>query len=206
VSDAALLVARAEALLVDLDGTLVDSTAPVRRAWSAFARRHGIDPEEMVRLAQGQPSRETVARHAPPEAHAREAAAMEEAETTDTDGIQALPGAEDLLRSERRLAIVTSCTVALATVRLDAAGLRPPGLMITADDVENGKPHPEPFLRGAWLVGVEPARCVVLEDSPAGIAAARAAGIPVVAVRTTHAERELAEADALARDVAALLG
>ena len=205
MSDAATLVARAEGLLVDLDGTLVDSSAVVRRAWGAFAERQGLDPDEMIHKAQGRPSRETVAIYAAPGDREREAELMEEAETTDTDGIRALPGALELLRSDRKLAIVTSCTVALATVRLRAAGLPMPGTLVTADDVEHGKPDPEPFLLGAERLGLAPGRCVALEDASAGVAAARAAGVPVVALLTTHTEADLDGADAFAENVAALL-
>ncbi len=104
----------AQALLVDLDGTLVDSSAPVSRAWTAFAERHGLDPDEVHAFAQGRPSSETVRLLAPGADHAAEAALVEEAETTDTDGVFALPGAGELLRSGYPLAIVTSCSSQLA--------------------------------------------------------------------------------------------
>ncbi len=199
------LFEQADGLLVDLDGTLVDSTEAVRRAWGDFAERQGLDVDEMVHKAQGRPSRETVARYAAPEDREREAERMEEAETTDTDGIRALPGAAELLASDRRIALVTSCTVALARARLGAAGLPMPDTFVTADDVENGKPDPEPFLLGAERLGLAPERCVALEDASAGVTSARAAGVPVIALRTTHDEAELPGADAFADDVAALL-
>jgi sugar-phosphatase len=140
----------AQVLLVDLDGTLVDSSAPVSRAWTAFAKRHGLDPDEVHAFAQGRPSSETVRLLAPSADHATEAALVEEAETTDTDGVFALPGAGDLLRSGYPLAIV------------------------------------------------------VLEDSPIGIDAGRAAGARVIALRTTHGDAALARADAIIDNLAAL--
>jgi sugar-phosphatase len=198
------LVRSAAALLVDLDGTLVDSTAPVRRAWSDFAGRHGLDPEHVHRFAQGRPSRETVRLLAPWADHAAEADAMERAEIDDADGIVALPGAADLLSGVWRLAIVTSCSAALATVRLRAAGLPVPSALISADDVERGKPDPTCYLLGAHRLGVEPAHCLVLEDAPAGISAGRAAGAKVLALRTTHPDQELQEADAIVDDLSGL--
>ena len=198
------LVARADALLVDLDGTLVDSTAPVRRAWTAFANRQGLDAEEVLRFAHGRPSRETVRSLASPEDHETEAAKVEEAEVNDTDGVRALPGARRLLCSDRRLAIVTSCSAALATARLRAAGLPAPAVLVSSDGLERGKPDPACFLIAARLLGVDPARCVVLEDAPAGIAAGRAAGATVVAVRTTHSDEELRDADAITDDLSLL--
>jgi mannitol-1-/sugar-/sorbitol-6-phosphatase len=195
------LLEHAGGLLIDLDGTLVDSSAPVGRAWAAFADRHGLDPAEVLRTAQGRPSRETVRLLAPAHAHATEEQLVEEAECTDTAGTLALPGAEALLRSGRRLAIVTSCSARLAGVRLRAAGLQAPAIVISGDDVIRGKPDPECFEIGARALGLTPGDCLVLEDSPAGIAAARAAGAPVVAIRSTHQEQELAGADAVIDDL-----
>jgi sugar-phosphatase len=175
----------------------------VWRAWAAFARRHGLDPDEVNRLAHGRPSRETVRELAPAD-HERETGLVEEAETTDVAGVVALPGADALLRSDRRKAIVTSCSDALAAVRLRAAGLPAPDVLVSADSVVRGKPDPEAFLLGARRLGVAPADCVVLEDAPAGIAAGRAAGCYVIALRTTHAEGDLAGANAIVDDLTAL--
>jgi mannitol-1-/sugar-/sorbitol-6-phosphatase len=193
-----------EALLVDLDGTLVDSSAPVRRAWTEFAGRHGLDPVEVQAVAQGRPSRETVELLAPAAGCTAEARELERAETSDTAGISALPGAEAVLGSERRVAIVTSCSRRLADVRLGAAGLRTPEIVISADDVARGKPDPECFRLAAERLGVPVSCCLALEDSPAGVTAARDAGIRVVALRTTHGDGELAHADAIIDDLAAL--
>lgn len=205
LTEARRLFARARALLVDIDGTLVDSGAPVRRAWTAFANRHSVDPETVLTAAHGRPSRETVKLFSPPNDHEEEAARIERDEIADADGTLALPGAAEVLGTARPLAIVTSCSARLMAVRLQAAGLTVPPFAITSDDVAAGKPDPACFLQGSALLRVAPAECVVLEDSPVGIAAARAAGVPVIAVRTTHADADLAGADAIVDDLAALL-
>ncbi|HEY2772234.1 MAG TPA: HAD-IA family hydrolase [Solirubrobacteraceae bacterium] len=202
---AGVLLQRADALLVDLDGTLIDSSAPVRRAWEAFADRHGLDPDEVERFAHGRPSRESIRSLAPDTDQEREATALEEAELGDTEGVTALPGALELLGSGRRLAIVTSCSTALAETRLRAAGLPIPSILVSSDGLEHGKPDPSCFFIGARRLGVEPARCVVLEDAPAGIRAGRDAGARVIAVRTTHGDQDLAEADSIVDDLRALL-
>jgi mannitol-1-/sugar-/sorbitol-6-phosphatase len=198
------VVGGAQALLVDLDGTLVDSSAPVSRAWTAFAKRHGLDPGEVLAFAHGRPSSETVHLLAPSADHTVEAALVEAAETTDTDGIFALPGADDLLRSGYRLAIVTSCSSQLADVRLRAAALPRPEIVISSSMVTRGKPDPEGFLLGARRLNMTPARCAVLEDSPVGIEAGRAAGAHVIALRTTHSDDALTHADVVIDNLAAL--
>ncbi|MCW3014439.1 MAG: HAD-superfamily hydrolase, subfamily variant 3, partial [Solirubrobacterales bacterium] len=203
---AAALLSAADGVLVDLDMTLVDSTAPVRRAWSAFAHRHGLDPDDVLRIAQGRPSRETVDVLAPEADRAAEQAAVERAEIDDTAGILALPGAHALLTSGRRLAIVTSCSTALAHARLAAAGLPVPAVLVSSDGLARGKPDPACFLIAARRLSFDPARCVVLEDAPVGISAGRAAGATVIALRTSHPDAELREAHALADDIAAILG
>jgi sugar-phosphatase len=198
------LLARADALLVDLDGTLVDSSLPVRRVWGAFAERHGFEPDEVHRFAQGRPSRETIRLLVPDADYRAEAATVEAAEVNDTDGVRALPGAAAVLASARPVAIVTSCSTALATARLRVAGLPVPRVLVSADGLERGKPDPACFLLGARRVGVQPRRCVVLEDAPAGIQAGLAAGATVIALRTTHVDDELREADAIVDDLASL--
>ncbi len=203
----AALLARAGAVLVDLDGTLVDSTAPVRRAWGAFAGRHGLDREAVHRLAQGRPSRETIGLLlAPGAARDDETTRLEEGEVDDTDGVFPLPGAAVLLGSHRRLAIVTSCSTALAEARLEAAGLPIPDVLVSSDGLERGKPDPACFVIAARSLGTGPGRCVVIEDSPAGIRAGREAGATVIALRTTHEDAALGEAHAIVDDILALVG
>ena len=200
----AAVLERAEALLFDLDGTLIDSSGSTRRAWSAFAVRHGLDPEEVVESVQGQPSRESVRRLAPDADPEFEQRLVEQAELADTEGIIALPGALAALNSNKKVAIVTSCTDALAAVRIGAAGLPRPEVVITADRVSNGKPDPEAFLLGAQELGVAPPKCVVFEDAPAGIAAGKAAGAFVVGLCTTHSVESLNESDLLVDDLSGL--
>jgi sugar-phosphatase len=182
------------AVLSDLDGTLVDSEAPVRRAWTAFARRQGLDAGEVVRFAQGRPAAETVRRLAP--GAPQEAQRIADSELLDTDGVTALPGAAALLAAPLSLAIVTSCPRPLALARLRAAQLPVPETLICCDDVTHGKPDPECFTLGARRLSVDPADCVVLEDAPAGITAGRAAGMRVIAMRTTHSDDALLAAGA----------
>lgn len=197
------------AILADLDGTLVDSVASSERAWGALARRRGLDEDETHRFAMGRPTRETIALLVPEDERVAEQGKVDQDEVEDGDSVVAYPGAAELLAGPVPIAIVTSGSTALATARLRGAGLEPPAVMITADSITRGKPDPEPFLLGAKALGVDPADCLVLEDAPAGIAAGLAAGMPVVAFRTTHAEAEIEGAtvvlDSLAEAVARLL-
>ena len=200
------LLASSEAILVDLDGTLVDSSAPVERVWKAFAARHGLDPEYVNHFAHGRPAGESVRLLVPDGDHEAETAAIRQTELSDTDGVRALPGASDLLTAPPRpLAIVTSCSTALAHVRLRAAGLPIPAILVSSDGLERGKPDPECFLIAARLLAVDPEACLVLEDAPAGVQAGKSAGAAVIAVRSTHPDEELREADAIVDHIAELL-
>jgi sugar-phosphatase len=192
-------------ILADLDGTLVDSVASSHRAWTAFARRHGLDEEATHRMAMGRPTRETIAELAPASAREAELARIDRDEVEDAGSVVAYPGAQELLAGPLPVAIVTSGSRELATARLRGAGLELPEIFITADEIERGKPDPEPFLLGARGLGIEPGRCLALEDAPSGIFSARSAGIPVVALRTTHAEGELERADAVVNTLTAVL-
>ena len=175
------------AVISDLDGVLVDSSAPTVRSWRAWGERHGLDGEAIQAGNHGRPARAVIAEHVAPSQLDEEAAMLAHAETTDTDGVLALPGAGDVLAlPQGRVAIATSCTAPLARARLAAAGLPVPDVLVTADQVENGKPAPDPYLLAAERLGVDPAACLVFEDAPAGIAAGRAAGMTVWAVTTTH--------------------
>lgn len=198
------------AILADLDGTLVDSVASSERAWGAFARRRGLDEGETHRFAMGRPTRETVALLVPEGERDGEQGRIDRDEVDDAGSVTAYPGAAELLDGPLPIAVVTSGSTALATARLRGAGLEPPAVLITADEIARGKPDPEPFLLGAWELGVDPARCLGLEDAPSGIQSARAAGIPVIAFRTSHPDGELVGAtlilDTLAEAVGRLLG
>src|SRR5579863_184546 len=185
-------------LLFDLDGVLVDSTPAVARVWTKWALAHGFDPEETVRLAHGRPSLATVRDLLPNADFAAENEVVLRGEIEDTVGVVPLPGARELLSSlpADRWAIVTSCSRPLAEVRLKAAGLPVPQRLLTSDDVNHGKPAPEPYLKGAALLGVAAPKCLVFEDAPAGVLAGKAAGSLVVAFRTTATDAELETAGA----------
>jgi sugar-phosphatase len=187
-----------EALLFDMDGVLIDSTPAVARVWTKWARARGFNPDEVVAHAHGRPSITTVREYLPNADHEAENRVVERAEIEDLAGVVPLPGARELLESlpAERWTIVTSCTRALAEVRLRAAGLPAPKLFVTATDVVNGKPHPEPFLKAAKILGVAATGCVVVEDAPAGIRAGKAAGARVIAFPTTSPPGRLAEAGA----------
>ena len=190
------------AVLSDLDGVLVDSGDAVERVWREWAVERGLDPDDVGRASHGVPGRQVIERVAPELDAAAEASRVDRLHAAT--GGSALPGAAELLATVSPLAVVTSCSPPLAAARFAAAGLTPPSVLITSDLTPRGKPFPDPYLAAASALGVEPGRCLVIEDAPAGIAAARAAGMAVWAVTTTHSASELA-ADRLAADVRALL-
>jgi sugar-phosphatase len=189
---------RCRGVLFDLDGVLVDSTPAVARVWAWWAHQHGFDPDGVVRQAHGRPSIATIRELLPLGDHEAENREVEQREIADVEGVVPLPGAMDLLRAlpAERWAMVTSCTRELAAVRITAAGLPKPKYLVTSSDVQNGKPAPEPYLKGAQILGLPARECVVLEDAPAGILAGKAAGARVLALRTTAPEAELREAGA----------
>jgi mannitol-1-/sugar-/sorbitol-6-phosphatase len=190
------MIVTARALLFDLDGVLIDSTPAVTRVWAQWAVEHGFEPQKTVREAHGRPSIETIRELLPDADHEALNAVLERREIEDLDGVIPLPGAVKLLTSlpPDRWAIVTSCTRELARVRIQAAGLPEPPTIITSSDITNGKPHPEPYLKGAQALGFAAADCIAFEDVPAGIRSAKAAGARVMALRTTATEGELAAA------------
>ena len=191
------------AVLSDLDGVLVDSGAEVERVWREWAVSQGLDPDDVGRASHGVPGRQVIERVAP------HLDAVGEAERVDrlhaATGGTAFPGAAELLATVSPLAVVTSCSPPLAAARFAAAGLVAPDVLITSDMTPRGKPNPDPYLAAAAALGVAPAACLVIEDAPAGVAAARAARMAVWAVTTTHSPSELRDADLVAADVAALL-
>lgn len=186
------------ALLFDLDGVLIDSTPAVARVWRRWAIEHGFNPEEVVSRAHGRPSLTTVSEYLPNANHQAENRLVERCEIEDLEGVVPLPGALELLASlpEDRWTIVTSCTRPLAEVRIKAAGLPLPRKLITSNDLIHGKPNPEPYLKGASVLGFPSAECVVFEDVPAGVRAGKAAGAKVIAFKTTVQESALQEAGA----------
>ncbi|AJP01811.1 HAD family hydrolase [Streptomyces cyaneogriseus subsp. noncyanogenus] len=180
-------VLTARALLLDMDGTLVNSDASVERVWRRWAGRHGLDGDEVMKVVHGRQGYASMALLLPDrpmeQNHADNARLLAE-ETADTEGVVAIPGAPEFLASLRGLphALVTSADVALSTARMAAAGLGLPDVRITAESVGASKPDPEGFLKGAAELGVDPADCIAFEDSGAGITAARAAGMRVVGI------------------------
>jgi len=186
------------ALLFDLDGVLIDSTPAVTRVWRGWAVEHGFNPDEVIAHAHGRPSLATIRQYLRNADHEAENREVERREIQDLEGVVPLPGALGLLASlpGDRWTIVTSCTRALAEVRIRAAGLPLPQQLITASDITHGKPHPEPYLKAASILGFAPSSCVVLEDVPAGIRSGKAAGEKVIAFTTTVKEAVLREAGA----------
>ena len=186
------------ACLFDLDGVLINSTPAVARVWAQWAIEHGFNPEEVVARAHGRPSLTTVSEYLPNADHQAENREVERREIQDLEGVVPLPGALDLLASlpENRWTIVTSCTRPLAEVRIKAAGLPMPKKMITSNDIQHGKPHPEPFLKGAAALGFPARDCIVFEDVPAGVRAGKSAGARVIALTTTVDAAALQRADA----------
>jgi len=188
-------------VLSDLDGVLVDSGDAVERVWREWAVDRGVHPDAVVRAMHGVPARGVLERVAP---HLLSDGEIERIDALHAaTGGDPLPGAAELLHETPagRLAVVTSCSAPLAAARLRAAGLPTPPVLITSDLTARGKPHPDPYLAGAAALGADPADCLVIEDAPAGVAAARAAGMAVWAVTTTHAAADLADADEVFRDL-----
>jgi mannitol-1-/sugar-/sorbitol-6-phosphatase len=185
-------------LLFDLDGVLIDSTPAVARVWSRWARQHGFDPGDTVRRAHGRPSITTIRELLPNADHEAENQKVERGEIEDIEGLVPLPGAREFLNSLRpdQWTIVTSCTRPLAETRLKAAGLPIPPRLLTSNDVKFGKPNPEPYVKGAAILGFPAKDCIVFEDAPAGILAGKAAGATVIAFTTTAPDAELDEAGA----------
>ncbi len=185
-------------ILFDLDGVLVDSTPAVARCWSRWAVQYGFNTDEVVRRAHGRPSIVTLRELMPNGDYEEENRKMEQWEIEDVDGVVPLPGVLDILKAlpSDQWAIVTSCTRPLAEVRIRVAGLPRPKRIVTSADVKRFKPDPDPYLKGAELLGLAPAECVVVEDAPAGIRAGRAAGSRVLALRTTEVDELLTAAGA----------
>ena len=181
-----------------MDGVLIDSTPAVSRVWHRWAVAHGLDPETVVRMAHGRPSRTTIRELLPNADIEAEDREVERSEMEDLDGVALLPGARQLLESlpSDRWTIATSCTRPLAEVRLRAAGLPIPKTMITSSDVKIGKPHPEPYLKAAAILNCAASDCLVVEDAPAGVRSGRAAGCRVIAFPTTMERSELENAGA----------
>ncbi len=194
------------AILLDLDGVLVDSTGSVERHWRIWARERGIDEDKVVAIAHGVRAIEVIRKVAPDLDAEAELRRLEAEESDDHHLLVAMPGAIDFVRSipAGRWGVVTSGSRHLAADRLRRVGVPDPPVMVTADDVANGKPHPEPYLKGANLLGVAPSECLVIEDAPAGIRSAHAGGMKAIGFASTYDASQLAEADAVVNKFTAI--
>ncbi|MGA4958953.1 HAD-IA family hydrolase [Streptomyces lavendulocolor] len=196
----------AEALLFDNDGTLLSTLESVHRCWTRWAGEYGIAADDFARVElHGRPAVEIITQLLPPGRAAEIPAALARIERLEIEdvpgGVKLLPGTGELLAAlpANRWAVVTSATGPLAAARLREAGIDAP-VLIAADDITRGKPDPEPYLLAAARLGVDPARCVVFEDAPAGLASGRAAGMRTVALATTH-DRDRLVADVVVTDL-----
>lgn len=181
------VIAGIDAFLFDMDGTLITSTRAVERCWTAWAKKNNLDPSHVLETIHGRPARESIKILAPQANLEEEAAWMLQLELSDDVGVSAIAGAREFLESLNDFpwGIVTSADRVLAEHRLNLCGMPLPSVLISADDVKAGKPHPEGYLKAATLLGCVPARCLVLEDTPAGLAAGRAAGAMLLGLTTT---------------------
>ncbi|MCX7205511.1 MAG: HAD-IA family hydrolase [Proteobacteria bacterium] len=185
------------ALLFDMDGTLVDSTPCIEGLWRRWAVRQHLDPDFVMQHVHGRRGVETIAHVAPHFDAAAEVAELLKEEARTLDGTVAIEGAADFLAQLRpdQWAVVTSAPREIALAKLAYAGLPTPAQIISADDVTHGKPHPEAFLKGAALFGLDPQQCVAFEDALSGVQSAQAAGIPVIALTSSHDTQALCHAE-----------
>jgi sugar-phosphatase len=191
---------RVDAMIFDMDGVVLDSGDVYAKHWRTWGAGHGLDYDrDIAHVHPGRPPVDTVRIVAPQlDAEAESIAFNESLEADDSDdAISPMPRARALLESlpSERWTIATSAFREIAQQWLAHAGLPEPPALVTVDDVEHGKPAPDPYLRAAELLGFEPSRCLVVEDAPAGISAAKAAGATVLALETTHGPEDLGEAD-----------
>jgi sugar-phosphatase len=197
------LVLSCRAVLFDLDGVLVDSEPVVVRTWNRWAAHHGLDIPDLIRHAHGRRSIETVREFAPSLDAEAEVRWLEAIELADANGLTLLPGAGPLFEGipDGQRAVVTSGGHALAEFRLAAVGLPIPEVVVSARDVPCGKPAPDGYFLAANRLGFRPRDCVVIEDTPAGIAAGRSAGATVLAVTTTFSAPDLSQADVVVQSL-----
>jgi sugar-phosphatase len=194
------VVVECRAILFDMDGTLVDSTSVVERQWKLFAEEHGLDYDHIMKISHGRRNAETIREVAPHLATAEIFAQFDETELHDKEGVVAVRGSANLLGklAAYEWAVVTSASRILARSRLQAVHLPVPNVLIGADDVRDGKPHPEGYLAAARRLGVERSSCVVFEDTVPGLEAARAAGMRAVGITTTFPHTRLGPVDCVA--------
>lgn len=192
-----LICVEAKGILFDMDGVLISSIGSVVRCWKRWAKMYGVPDAENYEVPHGMRAIEIVKRLRPDIDPQDGLRVIEDMEMEDTDGLTVLPGVKALLESipPDRWMIVTSATRRLLLGRLVVAGLPIPARIISGDDVVHGKPDPEPYRRGAELLGVRPGECVVVEDAPSGVGAGVAAGCRVLGVLGTHSLEELQGAE-----------
>jgi sugar-phosphatase len=197
---------RCKGVLFDMDGILISSLGSVERSWTRWAQERGIDPEYACRIAHGRRAIETVAELRPDLDSEEELKIIEDLEVADNEGLTVLPGVLELLAAlpRDRWTVVTSATERLARGRMAAGGIPVPERVVTANHVTRGKPHPEPFVAGAALLGFAPEECVVFEDSSSGAKAGRAAGCTVIATTFSHPIETLDAAHYLVNDLTSL--
>lgn len=197
------LLIHCQAVLFDMDGILISSIGSVERTWTKWSLMRGIDPARTLALAHGRRALETLAALRPDLDGEAELKIVEEIEMADDEDMRVLPGVPELLRAlpRDRWTVVTSATDRLTRARLAAGGIPVPERLVTAEHVTRGKPHPEPFLAGAALLGFAPQQCVVFEDSAAGAQAGRQAGCTVIATTFSHPAESLDAAHYLVEDL-----
>ena len=195
-----------KAILFDLDGVLADSTAVVDRVWRVWADERGLDGDAIMHVAHGRPSAEIIREFAPDLSVQAEVEILENREAVDLSGVVGIEGAAELVLSLPRTswAVVTSGTNTVAEPRLAAVGIPQPPVLITADDIVDGKPDPEGYLAAAAALQAPAAGCMVIEDSPAGLEAARRAGMRTIGVTTTFPAESLTPVDALVSSLKAV--
>ena len=191
---------RVDAMIFDMDGVVIDSGDIYAKHWRAWGAGHGFDYDrDIAHVHPGRPPAETIRVIAPYLDAEAESVAFNDALEMDDgeDAIAAMSGAAALLGSlpPDRWTIATSAFRGVAVEWLRHCGLPVPPALVTVDDIENGKPAPDPYLRAAELLGFDAARCLVVEDAPAGVQAAKAAGATVLSLRTTHCAADLSAAD-----------
>jgi mannitol-1-/sugar-/sorbitol-6-phosphatase len=184
-------------ILFDMDGVLVSSLGSVERSWEKWAEARGVDPAVAVRIAQGRRAIETVRLLRPDLNDLEELEWIEAMEVEDKVGLETMAGVERILQAlpEKYWTVVTSATERLARSRMEHGGIRAPAHIVSAETVTHGKPHPEPYLKGAELLGFAPGKCLVIEDSASGVQAGRAAGAKVLATLYSHPLASLVDAD-----------
>jgi mannitol-1-/sugar-/sorbitol-6-phosphatase len=194
---------RCKGVLFDMDGILISSLGSVERSWRTWGLARGIDPTTAIHTAHGCRAIETIRKLRPDLDDEAELKFIEDLEIADKEGLAVLPGVLDLLAAlpAYRWTVVTSATERLARVRMAAGGIPVPKHITTADHVTNGKPHPEPYLRGAEILELDPRDCVVFEDSASGTKAGRAAGCTVIGTTFSHSVEELSAAHYLVTDL-----